>query len=56
MAFVRKGESAVYLTKLPAGLSRLELVLVNKWVLIGVNIWSNHDKNPHFLLCLLSSS
>lgn len=56
MEFVHKGETVVYLTKLPAGVSRLELILVNKWTLMWGNIWFNHCKNAHFLPCLLISS
>lgn len=42
VGFVRKGGNVVYLTKLPAALSRLELVLVNKWALTGGNVRSDH--------------
>lgn len=33
MEFARTGENVVYLTKLPAGVSRLELIPVNGWAL-----------------------
>lgn len=34
---MREGGNVVFLTKLLAGLSRLELILVNKWAFTGAD-------------------